>query len=161
MTRILVLYNKPADTGAFDRYYYENHVPIAKRMPGLRSYIVSAQVPGVIAGGEPPYLVAELDFDIVVPGHGPVQHGRTTLSLFRDYLTELNQFVREGISAGKSLATLQAELAPERFRSLYNHEFGQTFQRNREALLGLPPGQPLGPVISSEVEQIYYYYTRK
>ncbi len=63
MTRILVLYNKPADTAAFDRYYYENHVPVAKRMPGLRSYIVSAQVPGVVAGGEPPYLVAELDFD--------------------------------------------------------------------------------------------------
>jgi len=105
--------------------------------------------------------VAELDFNIVVPGHGPVQHGRTTLILFRDYLTELNQFVREGVSAGKSLATLQAELAPERFRSLNNHEFGQTLQRNREALLGLPPGQPLGPVISSEVEQIYYFYTRK
>jgi glyoxylase-like metal-dependent hydrolase (beta-lactamase superfamily II) len=105
--------------------------------------------------------VAELEFDIVVPGHGPVEHGRTTLTLFRDYLTELNQLVREGISAGKSLATLQAELVPERFRSLQNKNFGQTFQRNREALLGLLPGQPLGPVVSSEVEQIYYYYAKK
>ena len=105
--------------------------------------------------------VAELDFDIVVPGHGPVQHGLTTLHLFKDYLTELNQLVREGISAGKSLATLQAELAPDRLHSLYNQDFGQTFQRNREALLGLPTGQPLEPVVSSGVEQIYYYYAKK
>ena len=105
--------------------------------------------------------MAELEFNIVVPGHGPVEHGRTTFTLFGAYLTELIQLVREGISAGKSLATLQAEWVPERFHSLQNKNFGQTFQRNREAILGLPPGQPLGPVVSSEVEQIYYYYVKK
>ena len=105
--------------------------------------------------------VAELDFDIVIPGHGPVEHGRTTLTLFRDYLTELNQFVRQGVSEGTSLAALQAELVPERFHSLYRQDFGQTFQRNREALMGLPPGQPLEPVVSQGVEQVYYYYARK
>jgi hypothetical protein len=35
---------------------------------------------------------------------------------------------REGISAGKNLATLQAELVPERFRSLYNQDFGKLFR---------------------------------
>jgi glyoxylase-like metal-dependent hydrolase (beta-lactamase superfamily II) len=54
--------------------------------------------------------LAELEFDILVPGHGPVQRGRTMLTLFRNYLTELNQLVREGVSTGKSLATLQVEL---------------------------------------------------
>jgi cyclase len=105
--------------------------------------------------------LAELEFDIIVPGHGPVQRGRTVLTLLRDYLTELNQLVREGVSAGKSLATLQAELVPGRFHSLQNKDFGQTFQRNREALLGLPPGQPLEPVVSYGVEQIYYYYAKQ
>ena len=105
--------------------------------------------------------VAELDFDIVVPGHGPVEHGRTTLNLFRDYVTELNRLVREGLSEGKSLATLQAELVPGRFDSLHNQDFGQTLQRNRETLLGLPPGQPLEPVVSQGVEQVYYYYLKK
>jgi hypothetical protein len=28
-------------------------------------------------------------------------------------------------------------------------------------LLGLPPGQPLEPVVSSGVEQVYYYYAKK
>ena len=105
--------------------------------------------------------VAELDFDIIVPGHGPVEHGQMTLTLFKDYVTELNQLVTVGLSEGKSLAALQAELVPERFRSLQNQDYGQTFQRNREVLLGLPPGQPLGPVVSQGVEQVYDYYSRK
>jgi glyoxylase-like metal-dependent hydrolase (beta-lactamase superfamily II) len=105
--------------------------------------------------------LAELDFDVLVPGHGPVQQGRAVLTLFKDYLKELNQLVREGVSADKSLAELQADLLPGKFRSLQNENFGQTMQRNRENLLGLPSGQPLEPIVSSEVEQIYYYYTKK
>jgi glyoxylase-like metal-dependent hydrolase (beta-lactamase superfamily II) len=105
--------------------------------------------------------VSDLEFDTIVPGHGPVQQGRTTLNLFREYLVELNQLVAEGILAGKSLTTLQSELIPERFHSLQNQDFGQTLQRNREALLGLSPGQPLGPVVSQGVEQVYHYYAKK
>jgi len=105
--------------------------------------------------------LAELNFEVLVPGHGPVQQGRTILTLFKDYLMELNQLVWEGVSAGKSLPTLQAELLPGRFRSLQNRDFGQALQKNRENLLGLPPGQPLEPVVSSGVEQVYYYYAKK
>ena len=62
MARILVLYNPPADAAPFDRYYRETHIPIAKRIPGLRSYHVSAAPPRVMAGS-PVQLVAELTFD--------------------------------------------------------------------------------------------------
>jgi glyoxylase-like metal-dependent hydrolase (beta-lactamase superfamily II) len=105
--------------------------------------------------------LAELDFDALVPGHGPVQHGRAVLTHFKDYLMELIQLVREGVSAGKTLPQLQAELLPGKFRSLQNGNFGQAMQRNRENLLGLPSGQPLEPVVSSGVEQVYYYYAKK
>jgi len=105
--------------------------------------------------------LAEVDFEFLVPGHGPVQQGRTILSLFKDYLTELNELVLQGISDGKSLSVLQAELVPKRFRSLRNQDFGQTLQRNRENLLGLPAGQPLEPVVSYGVEQVYLYYSKK
>jgi cyclase len=105
--------------------------------------------------------LSELDFQVLVPGHGPVHQGRTILTLFKDYLMELNQLVFEGVSAGKSLPMLQAELLPERFRSLQKGDFGQALQRNRETLLGLPPGQPLEPIVSSAVEQVYYYYAKK
>lgn len=63
MTRVLVLYSQPADTAEFDGYYFETHVPIAMKLPGLRSYIVSAEKPALIAGEQAPYLVAELEFD--------------------------------------------------------------------------------------------------
>jgi cyclase len=105
--------------------------------------------------------LAEVDFEFLVPGHGPVQQGRTIFTLFKDYLTELNELVLQGISAGKNLSALQAELIPMRFRSLRNEDFGQTLQRNREKLLGLPAGQPLEPVVSYGVEQVYFYYQKK
>ena len=62
MARILVLYNPPADAAAFDKYYREIHIPLARHIPGLRSYDISAAPPRVIAGS-PVHLVAELTFD--------------------------------------------------------------------------------------------------
>lgn len=61
--RLLVLYNQPADPAAFDRYYAETHVPLAKTIPGLRSYLVNSGAPNLVAGGPLPYLIAELEFD--------------------------------------------------------------------------------------------------
>jgi len=64
MAQVLVLYNRPADPAAFDRYYYEKHVPIAKKIPGLRSYSVS-NGPVHALSGAAPYLVAVLNFDSI------------------------------------------------------------------------------------------------
>jgi uncharacterized protein (TIGR02118 family) len=63
MAQLLALYHQPADPAAFDRYYFETHVPIAKKVPGLRSYIVNNGTVNVIAGSPAPYLIAELGFD--------------------------------------------------------------------------------------------------
>ena len=62
MAQATVLYNTPADTAAFDKYYYETHVPIAKKIPGLRGYTVSTGPVQALAGTAP-YLVAILQFD--------------------------------------------------------------------------------------------------
>jgi len=63
MAQVLVLYNQPSDPAAFDKYYFDTHIHIAKRLPGLRSYKVNSGGLTKIAGGEAPYLVAELEFD--------------------------------------------------------------------------------------------------
>ncbi|HEY3835321.1 MAG TPA: EthD family reductase, partial [Bryobacteraceae bacterium] len=47
---------------AFDKYYYETHIPLAKTIPGVRQYIVSKAPPRVMAGN-PIHLVGELTFD--------------------------------------------------------------------------------------------------
>lgn len=60
---VLVLYNAPADPTHFEQYYEGTHVPLARRIPGLRSYTLSS---GAIAGGDgssPYYLIAILAFD--------------------------------------------------------------------------------------------------
>lgn len=61
MTQLLILYNTPADRAAFDRYYRDTHIPLAKKIPGLRSYSRS-DGPVEAGAGHPPYLVACLDF---------------------------------------------------------------------------------------------------
>ena len=60
--RFLVMYDQPTDTAAFDQHYFDVHLPLAKRLPGLRRYAVSRN-PVVVRGEGPYYLVAELDWD--------------------------------------------------------------------------------------------------
>jgi uncharacterized protein (TIGR02118 family) len=62
MVRFLVLYNQPDDPEAFDRHYRDVHIPLAKKLPGLRRYTVSRNA-APVRGGEAYYLVAELDWD--------------------------------------------------------------------------------------------------
>jgi uncharacterized protein (TIGR02118 family) len=62
MAQLLVLYHTPTDTAAFDRYYNETHVPIARKVPGLRSYRIN-NGPVQALAGTAPHVVAILEFD--------------------------------------------------------------------------------------------------
>jgi len=62
MARMLVIYKTPQDTAAFDKHYFEVHIPLAKQLPGLRKYEVSRGPITALAGGEA-YLVGTLYFD--------------------------------------------------------------------------------------------------
>ncbi len=61
--QLLVMYGQPADPTAFEQYYRGTHVPIAKRIPGLRSYKINKGPIATPVGKAPYYLVAVLDFD--------------------------------------------------------------------------------------------------
>ncbi len=63
MARIVVMYKTPTDPGAFDQYYFEKHVPIAKKIPGLRKYEVSQGPVATPAGPSGFHLIATLHFD--------------------------------------------------------------------------------------------------
>ena len=58
MVRLLVLYNPPEDAAAFDKYYNEIHIPLAKQLPGLVRYTISRN----LAANAQYYLIAELDW---------------------------------------------------------------------------------------------------
>ena len=65
MARLLVMYKPPSDASAFDKHYVEKHVPIAKKIPGLRKYEISHGAVGTPAGPSNYHLVAILHFDDV------------------------------------------------------------------------------------------------
>ena len=41
MARMVVIYRTPENVEAFDRHYFDIHVPLAKKLPGLRKYEVN------------------------------------------------------------------------------------------------------------------------
>lgn len=65
MAKLVVLYRTPIDPAAFDRHYTDVHVPLAKRIPGLKGYQISVGGVGTPTGPSPYHLVATLHFDSV------------------------------------------------------------------------------------------------
>ena len=65
MARLMVMYKTPKDAAAFDRYYFETHIPIARKIPGVRKYEVSQGPVATPAGPSGIHLVATLWFDDV------------------------------------------------------------------------------------------------
>ena len=61
MVRFVVLYPQPTDVAAFEQHYFEIHIPLVKKLPGLRNYTVSRN-PTPIRGGAPYYQIAEMDW---------------------------------------------------------------------------------------------------
>ncbi|HZC97664.1 MAG TPA: EthD family reductase [Bradyrhizobium sp.] len=63
MAEIVVTYKTPKDPAAFDKYYAETHIPLAKKMPGLRKYEISQGPVATPAGPAGVHLMAILTFD--------------------------------------------------------------------------------------------------
>jgi uncharacterized protein (TIGR02118 family) len=63
MAEVVVLYRSPKDPAAFDKYYAATHIPLAKKMPGLRKYQVSQGPVATPAGPSGIHLIATLTFD--------------------------------------------------------------------------------------------------
>lgn len=65
MARLLVLYKTPKNPAAFDKYYRSVHIPLAKKIPGLKHYGVSTGAVTTPTGDSDIHLVAALDFETV------------------------------------------------------------------------------------------------
>jgi uncharacterized protein (TIGR02118 family) len=63
MAKLVVLYKKAQNPAAFNSHYTSTHAPLAKKIPGLRSYEISAGAVSTPAGDSPYQLVAVLTFD--------------------------------------------------------------------------------------------------
>jgi uncharacterized protein (TIGR02118 family) len=56
MTRLTVLYGHPDDPAEFDRYYHEVHIPIARKMKGLKGWTIG-KCQSATPGEPPPYYL--------------------------------------------------------------------------------------------------------
>jgi uncharacterized protein (TIGR02118 family) len=56
MYRLTVLYGHPADPAAFDEYYWNVHIPIARKMRGLKGWTIG-RAEGTAPGSEAPYYL--------------------------------------------------------------------------------------------------------
>lgn len=63
MAKLVVLYKTPSNPAAFDSYYFSNHVPLAKKLAGLKRYEVSTGPVTTPQGASPYHLAAVLSFD--------------------------------------------------------------------------------------------------
>lgn len=63
MGRMIVIYETPKDKNAFDKHYFEVHVPLAKKLPGLIKYEVSQDSIISPNGNSGIYLIGTLYFD--------------------------------------------------------------------------------------------------
>jgi uncharacterized protein (TIGR02118 family) len=63
MAQMIVIYKTPKDVAAFDKHYFETHVPLAKKLPGLRRYEVSQGPIATPAGGPGFHMAVILHFD--------------------------------------------------------------------------------------------------
>ena len=63
MAQLVVMYKTPTDTAAFDKHYFDKHVPIAKKIRGLRKFQVSRGPVATPAGPSGFHLIATLSFD--------------------------------------------------------------------------------------------------
>jgi len=63
MARMLVIYRTPKNIEAFDRHYFKIHVPLTKKIPGLRKYEASDGHIATPVGTANIHRVGTLHFD--------------------------------------------------------------------------------------------------
>jgi uncharacterized protein (TIGR02118 family) len=63
MAHLVVMYKTPKDAAAFDKHYSEIHIPLAKKIPGLRKFEISQGPVASPTGPSGFHMIATLYFD--------------------------------------------------------------------------------------------------
>lgn len=100
MAKLMALYRRPQDTEAFDRVYFDEHVPLAKKMPGLRRLEID-RINGSPRGDSDYYLVASLYFDDedAMRRSMASEESRAAARVLRDLGTEVTMVLANGDGA--------------------------------------------------------------
>jgi glyoxylase-like metal-dependent hydrolase (beta-lactamase superfamily II) len=105
--------------------------------------------------------VGRLEFDRIVPGHGPVHFDRVRLRHMRDYLEELSGRVAEGKGAGKSVAELQRTITGASLRSLQTDGYEGLVRDASRRFTRIPGEPPIADSIRTNVAEVYAALDRR
>ena len=89
MAKVIAMYRTPADAAAFDRYNFDRHVPLARTIPGLRTYEVTRGTIATLDGPAPYHLIATLTFDSLADIQAALtsQQGQATAADLANFAT--------------------------------------------------------------------------
>ena len=62
MIKLIALYRKPTDVESFNKHYYEVHIPLIKKTPGLRKIEIT-KITGAPIGETKYHVMAEMYYD--------------------------------------------------------------------------------------------------
>lgn len=62
MVKLVAMYKTPADTEAFEKHYFETHMPLVEKMPGLLKSEVS-KLTGMPSAENKYHMMAEMYFE--------------------------------------------------------------------------------------------------
>jgi glyoxylase-like metal-dependent hydrolase (beta-lactamase superfamily II) len=100
--------------------------------------------------------VAAWRFDHIVPGHGPVQHGRERMAQFSDYIEDLTARVERAKRAGTPLAEVQKQITPGSLATLQTGGFGSFVADNlAKYTIYLGDKTPLEDRLAANLAAIY------
>ena len=63
MHKLLVVYNEPKDPAHFRKYYVETHLPLVRKMPGIKANRYSFDVKPLGSGKAPYFCIFEGEFE--------------------------------------------------------------------------------------------------
>lgn len=66
--------------------------------------------------------IEALEFDIFVPGHGPVNGNKANVAAFREYLTDLHEKVFEYVLANKTVEDAQESIKLPKYEKWYGYK---------------------------------------
>ena len=100
--------------------------------------------------------VAQLDFDKLSPGHGPVQSGKGHLKDMRNYIEEVTEKVEAGKKAGKSIADLQGEITVASLKSMRSDNYSQYVSDNQYKYFpNFGPATPLQNGVNTNIAEVW------
>lgn len=98
------------------------------------------------------HSVAELPFDTLAGGHGPVQRGKDPLRGMASYIEEVTNLVERERS--KPLAQLQSSIVPSNLKSL-SGDYGKFLLGNFNASGAADPSAALATRVRDNIAQVY------